>query len=94
MGFIKHQTFWHSIIAITLMCVIAGCSVSYKFNGASINYNEVKTIQFSDFPLRSAYVWAPMHALFNNELQDIYMRHPTLRQQKRNPHWQSSEQIP
>lgn len=93
MGFIKHQTFWHSIIAITLICVIAGCSVSYKFNGASINYNEVKTIQFSDFPLRSAYVWAPMHALFNNELQDIYMRQTKLRQVKRNGDLQLSGEI-
>ena len=71
-------------MSVAALWVMSGCSVSYKFNGASIDYNTVKTIQFSDFPLRSAYVWAPMHAMFNNELQDIYSRQTKLRQVRRN----------
>ena len=43
-----------------------------------------KTIQLDDFPIRSAYVWAPMHSMFNNTLQDIYARQTKLRQVKRN----------
>ena len=27
-------------------CVLAACSISYKFNGASINYDKVNTISF------------------------------------------------
>ena len=38
------------IIALTLM--LSACSVSYKFNGASIDYNKTKTIQIADFPIR------------------------------------------
>ena len=39
-------------------CVLAACSISYKFNGASINYDKVKTISFENFPNRSAaFVW-------------------------------------
>ena len=39
-----------------LSCVflLAACSISYKFNGASIDYTKTKTIQISPFPIRSA----------------------------------------
>ena len=55
-----------------LLTVMAACTVSYKFTGTSIDYNVVKTIQIDNIPLRSAYVWAPMGAMFNNSLQDIF----------------------
>ena len=71
------------LIAITSL-VIYGCSVSYKFNGASINYNEVKTIQIDNFPIRSSYVWGPMEALFNNQLKDEFASHTKLIQVRRN----------
>ena len=47
------------------------CSVSYKFNGASIDYTKTKTIQIADFPIRSSYVWGPMGPMFNNALKDL-----------------------
>lgn len=59
------------------------CSVQYKFNAASINYDETKTIQIDDFPLRSAFVWAPMRAMFNNQLQDTYANQTRLQLVKR-----------
>ena len=67
--------------------LLLSCSVSYKFNGASINYNEVKSIQIDEFPVRSAYVWAPMGPLFNDELKDQFARHTRLTQVKRNGDW-------
>ena len=60
------------------------CSVSYKFNGASIDYSKTKTIQIADFPIRSSYVWGPMGPLFNNQLKDQYANHTKLTQVKRN----------
>ena len=72
------------IISIaTLTCMVA-CSVSYKFNGASIDYTKTKTIQIADFPIRSAYVWGPMGPLFNNQLKKIYASQTRLMQVKRN----------
>ena len=65
----------------TLMLV--SCSISYRFNGASIDYEHVKTIQIDPFPIRSAYVWAPMQSIFNNRLTDIYAQQTKLRQVKR-----------
>lgn len=70
-------------VAIIAM-VITACSVSYKFNGASIDYNKTKTIQIVDFPIRSSYVWGPMASIFNNQLKDQYANHTRLIQVKRN----------
>lgn len=67
--------------ALLLLCA---CSVSYKFNGASIDYTKTKTIQIADFPIRSSYVWGPMAPLFNNQLKDQFANHTRLIQVKRN----------
>ena len=45
MGLIKRKV--RGILTIfVVVCVFAACTVSYKFNGASINYDKVKTISF------------------------------------------------
>lgn len=75
------------------LLVVAGCSVSYKFTSTSIDYTTTKTIEIANFPLRSAYVWAPMHAMFNNELTDTYARQTKLQQVKRNGDLQLSGEI-
>lgn len=73
------------LLAISIIAVIVtSCSVSYKFNGASIDYNTTKTIQIADFPIRSSYVWGPMASIFNNHLKDIYANHTKLIQVRRN----------
>lgn len=69
---------------ITLTAVVTACSVSYKFNGASIDYSKTKTIQIADFPIRASYVWGPMEPLFNNQLKDQFANHTKLTQVKRN----------
>lgn len=76
----------HLTWAVTAICLLllAACSVSYKFNGASIDYNKVHTIQISDFPIRSTYVWGPMGPMFNNQLKDVFANHTRLQQVKRN----------
>lgn len=72
-------------VRLTLLAVVVtACSVSYSFNGASINYDETKTIQIAEFPIRAAYVWAPMRVLFNDELKDMYTKHTKLQQVRRN----------
>ncbi|MCR4994888.1 MAG: hypothetical protein K6A32_05855 [Bacteroidales bacterium] len=67
----------------TCLLTLTSCSISYKFNGASIDYATTKTIQIDPFPIRSAYVWAPMQSIFNNRLTDIYAQQTKLRQVKR-----------
>ncbi|MCF0203223.1 MAG: LptE family protein [Bacteroidaceae bacterium] len=73
------------LVAVFAVCLtLYSCSVSYKFNGASIDYSKTKTIQISDFPIRSAYVWGPMAPMFNNELRDLFMNSTRLQLVKRN----------
>ena len=72
------------IITLALLLLLNACSVSYKFNGASIDYTKTKTIQIADFPLRTSYVWGPMASIFNNQLKDQYANHTKLIQVKRN----------
>lgn len=70
-------------VSLFFVCILTACSISYRFNGASIDYETTKTIQIDPFPIRSAYVWAPMHSIFNNRLTDTYARQTKLQQVKR-----------
>jgi hypothetical protein len=72
------------LLMLMVMAVsLTACSVSYKFNGASIDYNKTKTIQIEEFPIRSPFVWSPMGPFFNNELKDKYNSFTKLQQVRR-----------
>ncbi|MCR5365617.1 MAG: hypothetical protein K6E67_05675 [Prevotella sp.] len=71
-------------LCVAVVALLSACSVSYKFNGASIDYTKTKTIQIAEFPIRSSYVWGPMGPMFNNELKDQFANHTRLSQVKRN----------
>ncbi len=79
MGWIKN-----SLTFISICVLLVSCKLTYTFNGASIDYSKIKTIQISEFPVRSTYVWGPMGPMFNNELKDIFARHTRLHQVKHN----------
>lgn len=63
-----------------LSLLLTGCTISYKFNGASINYDIIKTISLESFPNRAVYQWGPMESMFNNALSDIYANQTKLQQ--------------
>ena len=71
-------------VIVVAAIIISACSVSYKFNGASIDYSKTKTIQIAEFPIRSSYVWGPMGPMFNTQLKDQFANHTKLEQVKRN----------
>ena len=74
------------VCLLSFFCLLSlsSCKVSYTFNGASIDYTKIKSIQIADFPVRSSYVWAPMGAIFNNQLKDQFRNSTKLSQVKRN----------
>ena len=79
---------------VLLSAVLTACSISYKFNGSSIDYTKVKTISFETFQNRSTgFVWGPMESMFNTALQDIYMQQTRLEQVKRDGDLQLSGEI-
>lgn len=73
-----------NILGVVLaMLLVVGCSISYKFTGTSINYDLIKTIQLDNVANRAPYGWAPMEAMFNNKLQDLYANQTRLKIVKR-----------
>lgn len=70
------------LLVLPLLLSATGC-VSYKFTGTSIDYNVIKTIRIDNIPNRAPYGWAPMEAMFNNKLQDLYASQTRLQLVKR-----------
>ena len=77
------KKFWSILLPLVLLAGLAACSVQYKFTGTSINYDVIKTIQIDKIPNRAPYGWAPMEAMFNNKLQDLYANQTRLQLVKR-----------
>ena len=89
---------WNKLSIVALLCMvilatITACTVSYKFTGTSINYDLIKTIQIDNIPNRAPYGWAPMEAIFNNKLQDLYANQTRLKLVKRNGDLQIAGEI-
>jgi len=72
-----------ALFLLTSVLLMSGCRISYSLNGASIDYNTIKTITIETFSNRAAYQWAPMAPMFNTSLSDKYENQTKLRQVKR-----------
>ena len=64
--------------------ILSACTISYKFNGASIDYNLTKTIMISEFPNQAPLVYPPLEQRFNEELKDLFTRNTRLQFVKQN----------
>ena len=71
------------MLAAIVCLSLTACTISYKFTGTSINYDLIKTIQIDKIANRAPYGWAPMEAIFNNKLQDLYANQTRLKMVKR-----------
>lgn len=69
-----------SLLVCLCLLMATACSISYKFNGASIDYTKVKTITISDFTNQASYVNPTLAPEFTEELKDIYIRQTRLEQ--------------
>jgi hypothetical protein len=63
---------------IMLSFVVVSCSISYKFNGASIDYTKTKTISIVDFPNNAELVYPPLTQVFGETLRDAYTKQTRL----------------
>ena len=79
---------------LVAMMLLVSCSISYQFNGSSIDYSKVQSISIENFPNRSiGFVWGPMESMFNTALQDIYTQQTRLQMTKRGGDLQLSGEI-
>lgn len=68
---------------LLLATMLSGCVISYKFNGASIDYSKIKTISIADFPNMAALVHAPLSSNLSDGIRDLFQRQTRLQQVRR-----------
>lgn len=64
--------------ALITMMMLSGCVISYKFNGASIDYSKTKSISIADFPNVAPLVYAPLSTNLSDGLRDLFQRQTRL----------------
>lgn len=64
----------------TILCVLISqaCSISYKFDGASIDYNTTKTIYIAEVVNQAQYQYAPLASRMTEKLKDLFIRRTKL----------------
>lgn len=66
------------IVLLSIVVVAVSCKISYKFNGASIDYTLVKTIHIAEFRNQASLVYAPLTQRFNEEMKDFFTKNTKL----------------
>lgn len=72
----KHPT--PLLLYTLLLIILSSCSISYKFNGASIDYSTMKSIAIADFPNNAALVHPPLSNQLSEEIRDLFTRQTRL----------------
>ena len=62
----------------SVFCILCGCSISYKFNGANINYQTTHSISIADFPNNAAMVNPTLSPALTEAIRDLYQRQTRL----------------
>ena len=63
------------LLACILLC---GCSISYKFNGANINYQTTHSISIADFPNNAPMVNPTLSSALTEHIRDLFQRQTRL----------------
>lgn len=71
------------IVLLFCLFVFNACVISYKFNGASIDYSTTKTISIADFPNVAPLVYAPLSTNLSDGIRDLFQRQTRLEQVRR-----------
>ncbi|WP_329905162.1 LPS assembly lipoprotein LptE [Porphyromonas pogonae] len=77
----KYGVFALRLVTVVLLStVLAGCKVSYKFNGGTIDYTQIKTITITDVKNQAPMVYPSFAPKFTEGLKDIYTKRTKLEQ--------------
>lgn len=66
------------VVFLVVFFFFQSCTVSYKLNGASIDYTKTKSIAISDFPNISELIYPPLAQEFAETLRDTYAKQTRL----------------
>lgn len=64
--------------------ILSHCSISYKFNGATIDYDRIKTLTIEDIPNRATLVYPPLSQMITEELRNSFRRQTRLEEVPQN----------
>jgi len=66
------------VVALSLLFIVISCRVSYQFNGASVDYSKIKTIDIQNFQNQALDVYPLLAQYFNEYIRDFYTRNTKL----------------
>jgi hypothetical protein len=66
------------LVLIFTLLLLCGCAVSFKFNGASIDYTKTRTISILEFPNHAELVNPNLSSSFSELLRDQFSRQTRL----------------
>ncbi len=89
---IKNRFVKQTILAL-LVFLGVGCTISYKFNGSSIDYTKVKTVSIATFPNRASLVYPALAPNFTEELKNEFSSKTNLNLVNKNGDLQISGEI-
>lgn len=73
------RLFVFRFLVVGLALALSSCAISYKFNGASIDYSTTQVISIEDFPNHAALVYPPLSNDLSEAIRDLYARQTRLR---------------
>lgn len=79
----RYIMLYHAMFIIAIAFMLNSCMISYKFNGASIDYSTTKTISIADFPNVASLVYAPLSNDLTDGIRDLFQRQTRLEQVRR-----------
>ena len=68
---------------VLMISTLSSCMISYKFNGASIDYTKTQSISIADFPNNAALVNPNLSNTLSDGIRDIYSRQTRLQMLRR-----------
>ena len=72
------RQFIAGLTATAVLLLLSGCSISYKFNGANINYQTTHSISVADFPNNAPMVNPTLSNQLSEAVRDLYQRQTRL----------------
>ncbi|MGM9836862.1 MAG: LptE family protein [Paludibacteraceae bacterium] len=67
-----------ALVYIGLSLCLHSCAISYKFNGANIDYSKTNSVSIADFPNNAAMVNPSLSNNFSDGLRDLFQRQTRL----------------
>lgn len=74
---------WNKYAISSVLILFVSCSISYQFEGGSVNYESTKTIHIADFPNRTPF-YSPMSSMFNLAIRKRFVEQTRLKEVSNN----------